>query len=93
MGNVIERQPLNWSRFNPAAESAYERVQLHGANDLSKPIQGVFNDDPVLAAQEAWARAQRLGVQPVTQGTRDVYTVPMGELWVGRAAAQEPGGS
>ena len=74
--NVVEQQPLNWSRVNPAGETGQQHVLLHGANNTSKPLHGVFTGDPVRTTQEAWVRSQ--GIQPTVQGAHDMYIVPMG---------------
>src|SRR5262249_1219608 len=72
------RGALKWTRSSEFGESAYEHVQLHGFNDIAKPIHGVFEGDPVIATQEAWWKAQASVVSPIPQGVRDVFIVPMG---------------
>lgn len=74
---AIERSPLDWSRINPAGETAYTHVNLHGVNDLTKPLHSVFTEDPAMTTQEAWWKAQADGILPTPQGPRDVYIVPM----------------
>lgn len=59
-------------------ETRWEHIQAHGANDLSKPIQGVFDNDPVLTTQQAWQQVQLQGIRPVLENGLDTYTVPMG---------------
>lgn len=72
---------LQWS------EKRFDHVHLHGSDELAKDLHGVFEGDPVLVTEEAWYRGQRLGIQPVPQGSRLVYEVPMGRTvgWEGGA--------
>ena len=85
---AITRKPLDWSRTNPDGETAEEHVRLHAMNDTSKPLHGVFNGDPISTTNDAWARVQANGVQPLSRGARDVYTVPMDRVvgWEGGSA-------
>jgi len=54
-------------------------VNLHSVDDLTKPIQSVFNGDPILTTEAAWAKAQQTGIQPVVQANGNLaYDVPMG---------------
>jgi len=39
---------------------------------------GVFIDDAVTTTNEAWSIVQRTGIQPVSSGGVNVFTVPMG---------------
>jgi RHS repeat-associated protein len=73
---IIERGPLDWSIVKKkTGETRWEHVQKHGVNDLKKDLHGVFDQDPVLTVQEAWYRAQRLGIKMDAEGT---LVVPMG---------------
>jgi hypothetical protein len=52
-----------------------QHVQKHGVDNLNKDLHGVFDQDPALTVQEAWYRAQRLGIPMDAEGT---LVVPMG---------------
>lgn len=72
-------QPLGWSRVNPQGENAVDHVNLHGVDNLDKPIQGVFFGDPIATTEAAWAKAQTGGIQPVVQASGNlVYDIPAG---------------
>ena len=78
---VIEREPLDWSTVKKSTgETRWEHIQSHGVHNILKPIQGVFDSDPVLTTQQAWLRGQLLGVKPFTDPATgcDIYLVPMG---------------
>ncbi|XZE42763.1 RHS repeat-associated core domain-containing protein [Pirellulaceae bacterium SH467] len=76
METIIQRAPLDWSIVKKATgETRWEHVQKHGVNNLKKDFHGVFDQDAVLTTQEAWYRAQRLGIKVDTDGT---LVVPMG---------------
>ncbi len=72
-------QPLDWSRTNPAGESAIDHVNLHGVDDLTKPTHGVFVGNPILTTESAWAQAAVAGTTPVLQPNGKIrYDVDMG---------------
>ncbi|NWB46623.1 two-partner secretion domain-containing protein [Pseudomonas gingeri] len=78
--NAAMGRPLDWSRVNPLGENAADHVNLHGADNLGKPLQGVFSGDPIETAEAAWKNAQAAGLQPVVQANGNlVYDVPMGK--------------
>jgi RHS repeat-associated protein len=60
-------------------------VRLHNVDNLAKPQHGVFTGDGVNLTNEAWARAQSLGLKPDAGGN---LTVPMGKT-VGHMGGQE----
>lgn len=73
---IIERGPLDWSIVKKkTGETRWQHVQKHGVNDLGKELHAVFDQDAVLTVQEAWYRAQRLGIKMDKTGT---LVVPMG---------------
>ncbi len=77
--NIVERDPLDWSRTNWQGQTAYDHVQAHGIDNLAKPLQGIFSNDPVLTTEQAWSQAQLQGIQPQIQGNgNSLYQVPMG---------------
>jgi hypothetical protein len=45
-----------------------DHVRLHNANDLSKDFHGIFKRDGVEVTNEAWAKAQHLGIAPDETG-------------------------
>jgi hypothetical protein len=51
-------------------------VRLHNKNDVSKKIHGVFDNDAVRTAENAWDRAQQLGLTKPDAGGG--INVPMG---------------
>ena len=78
--NAAAGQSLDWSRVNPLGENAVDHVNLHGADNLGKPIQGVFSNDPIATTELAWKNAQESGIQPTVQANGNlVYDVPMGK--------------
>lgn len=55
-------------------------MNLHGADNLGKPVQGVFSSDPIATTEAAWKTAQTSGIQPTVQANGNhVYDVPMGK--------------
>jgi RHS repeat-associated protein len=67
---------LDWSIVSKTGETRVEHViAQHGAMDLQKPIQGVFYGDPVATVNDAWAIAQKQGIQPVTVNGADIYLI------------------
>ena len=69
---------LDWSRMSArtGGNAADHVVQNHGSLSLTKMNQGVFYGNPISVVEQAWDKAQRLGVKPVTIGNRDIYVVP-----------------
>jgi len=85
--STIEREALDWSIVSKSGETRWNHIEEHGWNDLGKEVHGVFNDDPVITAAEAWERGQRLGIattlDPATGA--EILNVPMGRTigWQG----------
>jgi hypothetical protein len=77
--SVVVRDPLDWSIVKKATgETRWEHIQLHGVNDMAKPLHGVFDSDPVITTYQAWQRGQLQGIAPVLENGVDVYNIPMG---------------
>jgi hypothetical protein len=71
---------LDWDAVVPTkgkykGQSRPDHVRLHNVDDAGKPSHGVSFDDGVTVTDEAWARAQSLGLKPDATGT---LKVPMG---------------
>lgn len=65
---------LNWTAVVPkkgkyVGQSREEHVRLHNVDNKTKPLHGVFNGDGVAITNDAWAKAQSLGLKPDAQGT------------------------
>jgi hypothetical protein len=72
-------QPLDWTRVNPLGETVIDHVNLHGVDDLTKPIHGVFSGDPVLTTESAWAGPNASAILPVLQANGNLrYDIPIG---------------
>lgn len=85
--------PLGFSRVRRSGQSTFEHVQGHASNSITKTRHGVFDNDPVLATQEAWSRIQREGITGIPSGqSRFVFQINMGRRvgWHGGAAGQRP---
>ena len=67
---------LDWSIVSKKGETRIDHVRLHESNNLSKPDHGVFYGDSIDRINNAWAN--RGGVQPITQGSVDIYIIPSG---------------
>jgi RHS repeat-associated protein len=75
------RDALNWSLISGTGETRPDHVNAsHGEMNLQKPVQGIFYGDPESVINDAWAIAQREGIQPVTVGQPgsqvDIYIIP-----------------
>lgn len=73
---------LDWVAVVPAkgkykGESREDHVRRHNVDDLTKKVHGVFNGDGVDITNEAWIRAQDLGILPNFEGE---LIVPMGRV-------------
>jgi RHS repeat-associated protein len=84
----VATDPLDWHAVVPrrgryAGQSRPDHVRLHNVDNARKPEHGVFYDDAVDVINEAWSRAQQLGLEP-NAGT---LVVPMGRV-VGVAGGQ-----
>jgi RHS repeat-associated protein len=67
---------LDWSRVNHRGETASQHVNLHGTNDLNKPMHGVFNGNPINITNNAWRN--KGNIQPVRQANgNDLYVIPV----------------
>jgi RHS repeat-associated protein len=78
--NPNPKGPLKWNGFKDRnGLSRKEHVNLHGVDDTSKPLHGVFNENPINTTQKAWAKAKSEGIQPTqdSPGGNWVYEVPM----------------
>ncbi|WGT64502.1 hypothetical protein [Variovorax paradoxus] len=87
-GTVIRRKyaPLDWDAVVPKkgpykGEKREDHVRRHNQDVPGKDEHGVFYKDGVATTNQAWERAQDLGIKPDASGT---LRVPMGEI-VGRA--------
>jgi RHS repeat-associated protein len=90
---VSEERVLDWEAVVPkkgkyAGQARIDHVRLHNIDNPAKPSHGVFFDEGVAVTNEAWARAQHLGLAPDAQGK---LTVPMGRQvgWLGGSAGSE----
>ncbi|TWT38309.1 polymorphic toxin-type HINT domain-containing protein [Blastopirellula retiformator] len=73
---IVERGSLDWSIVKKkTGETRWQHIQKRGINNTKKDLHGVFDEDAVLTVQEAWYRAQRLGIRMDDTGT---LVVPMG---------------
>ncbi|MEM5290917.1 RHS repeat-associated core domain-containing protein [Paraburkholderia sabiae] len=68
--------PLDWSGFDPAGLSRKEHVKLHGADDVTKDLHGIFSENPMHMVQQAWKKAKDMGITPTSPGRRETYTIP-----------------
>jgi hypothetical protein len=74
--------PLDWKAVVPT-KGPYKgqprdvHVRLHNVDNPAKPQHGVFLGDGVDLTNEAWAKAQALGLKPDAGGN---LTVPMGRV-------------
>ena len=61
---------------------------MNGYDNPNKPAHGMFFDDGVTVTNEAWARAQKMGLKPDASGK---LTVPMDRQvgWLGGKAGAE----
>ena len=87
---VAPKSRLDWDAVVPKkgkykGQSRTEHVRLHNVDNLAKPQHGVWVGDGVDLTNEAWARAETLGLKPDTAGN---LTVPMGKT-VGHLGGQE----
>ncbi|HXO42200.1 MAG TPA: RHS repeat-associated core domain-containing protein, partial [Thermoanaerobaculia bacterium] len=87
---AAKQNELDWDAVVPKkgkykGEKRADHVRRHEVDNPNKPAHGVFLGDGVGLTNEAWARAQQLGLKPSAQG---VLTVPMGRQ-VGWAGGQE----
>src|SRR2546430_4455527 len=59
-GGLLVHNPacgdLDWLRPRTDGLTTAEHVELHGADDLTKDIQGVFAQDPVTTTELAWQK-------------------------------------
>jgi RHS repeat-associated protein len=55
---------LDWSRVNAQGEDALDHVMLHDADNLAKPVHGVFSGTSLDQVEEAWNIAKQQGIQP-----------------------------
>jgi len=67
-----------------AGQSRIDHVRLHNVDNPSKPQHGVFYGDGYELANEAWEKAQKIGISPNNDG---VLKVPMDKI-VGRAGGK-----
>jgi RHS repeat-associated protein len=86
---AAERTLLDWHAVVPVkgpykGQIRTDHVRLHNLDIPTKPAHGVFYGDGVDLTNEAWFRAQQLGLKADTTGT---LRVPMGRI-VGRAGGQ-----
>jgi hypothetical protein len=58
-------------------ETRWKHVQLHGMDDVAKPLDGVFDGDPVATTIQAWQRGQLDGIRPNLDNGADVCVIPM----------------
>jgi hypothetical protein len=65
---------LNWSIVSKTGQTRAQHVGQHSVNNLQKQYYGVFYGNPVNVTNNAWAA--RGGLQPIQQGTVDVYNIP-----------------
>ena len=84
---------LDWDSVVPlkgkyAGQSRTDHVSGHNIDNPTKAYHGVFLEDGVSVTNEAWARAQSLGLSPNGKGD---LTVPMGRQvgWLGGKAGSE----
>jgi len=91
-GTVVSRnyQPLNWNAVVPKkgpykGQNREDHVRQHNQDNPSKAQHGVFYGDGVARTNQAWQRAQELGIRPDAYGR---VQVPMNEL-VGRAGGMQ----
>lgn len=83
-GVVIKKQAtqLDWNAVVPKkgkykGEKREDHVRRHNKNDLTKEKHGVFNEDGVKLADEAWQLADKSGLKPDANGQ---LSVPMGRV-------------
>lgn len=83
---------LDWDAIVPEkgpykGQSRPDHVRLHNVNNPNKAAHGVFFDDGVTVTNEAWAKAQKIGLQPNSTGK---LTVPMDRQvgWMGGKAGE-----
>jgi hypothetical protein len=82
-------RPLDWSIVSGAGETRQVHVGAHAANNLQKPLHGVFYGDPVAVTNDAWAIAQQQGITPIRVYGLDFYIVPRPNSgWAGGLAGQ-----
>jgi len=86
---VAAKTPLDWDAVVPTkgpykGQVRTDHVRLHNVDNPAKPAHGVFYGDGVDLTNQAWLRAQQLGLKADAAGT---LKVPMGRI-VGRAGGQ-----
>jgi RHS repeat-associated protein len=78
---------LDWSIVSKSGENRFDHVRTHNSDMPMKDEHGIFFDDGVTVTNEAYARAQDLGITP----KNGIYEVPMGRqvgAGGGRSGAQ-----
>jgi len=73
IGIWVHNSNCNWSRVNWKGETAIEHVNLHGKDDLSKPLHGVFADDPIQTVEKAMDYAKQNNIQALYDSKRNNY--------------------
>jgi hypothetical protein len=72
--------PLDWSKTRNDGFTTPEHVAQHAFDDLNKPFQGVFADDPISTVEQAWQIAIDNGISPTVGGNGNWnYVIPYPE--------------
>ncbi len=75
--------PLKWNGPPDFAGCCRkDHVLKHGGDDVAKSLHGIFKDNPLNATRQAWQTAKDLGIMPVQQGNRWVYSIPFPDVGV-----------
>ena len=65
---------LDYSITSKKGETRQQHISLHNTNNLQKMHHGVFYGDPIAVTNAA--SANRGGVEPIRNGSTDMYVIP-----------------